>query len=247
MTHYPPLVYIVSDKHLNVLRASLHLLRKYWIGLMPRVIIAGYSHPKWELPDWAEFWSIGDFKDYPAERWSDGLIRFLDHGPLRPADSQLIVMLEDYFVLRDIDTNSIVLMSQYLRSRPDVLRMDLSTDRLYCQTVKEIGCFGRMDIVETPPPADYQCSLQPAIWDRQKLRALLRPNESPWEFELLGTARANNQFYWSAVGTRQAPIRVRIAVNKGVFDLDTNWQYPHAIMNEEDKRIAREICETSPN
>lgn len=241
---YPPIVYFVSDKYLNVLRASLHFLRKYWLGkTMPRVVIAGYTKPRWELPEFAEFWSIGDFSDYPAKRWSDGIIRFLDFGPLN-ADDQMIIMLEDYLVLRDIDTSGISLLSQYMRTKPDLLRLDLSTDRLYCKTAREIGCIGRFDLIETKAPADYQCSLQPAIWDRAKLRQLLLAGESPWEFELNGTYRANMNS-WSAIGTRQAPIRVKIAVNKGILDLDTNWQYPHALMHQSDRRTAEEICLTS--
>ncbi len=240
----PPIVYFVSDKYLNVLRASLFLLRKYWIGAMPRVIIAGYSKPKWPIPEWAEFWSTGDFSDYPANKWSNGIIKFLDHGTLDPRDSHLIILLEDYFVLRDIDTSGIAMLTQFMKNRSDALRFDLSTDRLYCTGNIESGCVGRFDLIETKPPSDYQCSLQPGIWDRAKLRQLLREDESPWQFELSGTNRANaNQ--WTAFGTRQAPIRVKIAVNKGVLDLDTNWQYPHAIMNPADKQNASEICKLS--
>ena len=48
---------------------------------------------------------------------------------------------------------------------------------------------GHPGIGEHEPGAPFRASLQASIWDRRTLLGLLRPGESPWDFERDGSAR----------------------------------------------------------
>lgn len=137
--------------------------------------------------------------------------------------------------MRRVDTAAIEIIYRYItEDATDIVRFDLTTDRLYAKDAIEAGAIGRLDLIETANGSDYQISTQPSIFDRDKLLKLIVPGESPWEFELNATRRAQG-YPWRVVGTRQAPVRVKIAVNKGTFDLDTPWQVPPAILSLADR------------
>lgn len=223
-----PVLILSADPHAWLIPAVCHQLNKHWQP-RPPVIVAGFT-PIPKLPMWAEWLKIGDFFDYPVTRWSDGLAVAAEQMPER-----FILLLDDYLILRRVDTVAIDIITDYMQGHNDILRFDLCTDRLYNKHAVEAGALGRLDLIETKPGADYQLSTQPSMFDRDKLLALIKPNESPWQFELNGSERANATG-WRVVGTRQAPVRCKIAVNKGKFDLDTPWQVPPAVLSPEDRK-----------
>ena len=121
-----------------------------------------------------------------------------------------------------------------MTGRDDIFRFDLSTDRLYAPGAKHAGYIGRLDLLETAHDVPYQVSAQPGIFDREKLLEIMVKSESPWDFEIMGSYRMQEYPQWRVFGTRQAPVRCKIAVNKGKLDLETPWQYPAAILAPED-------------
>jgi len=219
---------MTADPNAWLVPAVLHQINKHWQP-RPQVFVAGYS-PIPKMPAWAEFFSLGKIEDYPASKWSDGFYQAVKLMP-----EHFILMLDDYLILRRVDTAAIEIIYRYITEQNNILRFDLCTDRLYSQDAIEAGALGRLDLIETLPGAQYQMSTQPSLFDRDKLLSVIVPNESPWQFEMLGSARANLSA-WRVVGTRQAPIRVKIAVNKGKLDLDTPWQVPPAILSVEDRQ-----------
>lgn len=94
----------------------------------------------------------------------------------------------------------------------DVVRLDLTADRLYGKGMRDIEEYGHYDIVACDKDAMYEMSLQAAIWNRRNLLKLLRPNMNPWEVEI--QTDMTKQPY-RVLGTRQWPVRYANLMLKG--------------------------------
>lgn len=115
--------------------------------------------------------------------WSRCLLNYLDALP----QSHVLLMLDDFF-LRDLVLNEEILYCLRFAQIRKAIQLRLiprpkPTDRLTNE--KNIGI--------STPGSPYRLSTQAAIWDRRELRALLRENESIWEFEHNGNLRATEQ------------------------------------------------------
>ncbi len=140
---------------------------------------------------------------WPVEKWSDGLINFL-----REIDTDYaIIMLDDYWLPRTVDTKGISTLIDYMDMFDDLLRMDLTGDRLYASGVKDVESFGHYDIISAPD-SQYQMSLMPGIWKKELLLEILEPGWTPWEVELDGTHKLNARPEIAVAGTRQWPMRI---------------------------------------
>jgi hypothetical protein len=210
----PRVVVMTSDKYIWAVRPFAHLFNQYWASDWP-VTIAGYSPPDFRLPKNFSFFQI-DTDNYPPERWSDGLLRVLDN--IR--DSFIILMLEDYWLVRPVDLEGVTQLCKKIAT-PDfdsVIRFDLTNDRAHargdCRGAEEWGTIGHYDIVETNHTDQYQMSFQAAIWNRLHLRTVTPAGKTPWQLELY------SQFpsYYRVLGTKQRPVRYCNAVYKGKLD-----------------------------
>lgn len=207
---------LTSDKYLHVLRPYSYLFNKYWGADQP-VLVAGFTPPSFDLPPNFTFHSIGKFEDYPASRWSDAVIKLLNEID----DESFCLMLEDYFLTRPVDRRAVHMLNDYARQFGYVLRIDLSTDRLfmngpqYHKDIPDYGYCGYIDLIKSEPGNQYQMSLQAGIWRRDNLLKVLIPGESPWQVELDGTGRVNANRDLLVLGTRQWPIRYTIGCKGG--------------------------------
>ena len=196
---------ITCDKYLWVLKGFVHQFQKHWSTLQP-VVVAGYTAPDWDLPDNFSFHSIAPV-EYPKDRWSTGLIEFLEEVD----DEHFILLLEDYWLCRGVNHQAIGTLHELCTLQPQILRMDLTDDRQYNGEVLDFEhtpFYGCNDIVWTPPTSPYQMSLQAAIWNRKLMLEVLRRDESAWQVEIGGTAanlRARGDMW--VLGTRQRPVR----------------------------------------
>lgn len=116
------IVVLTNDKHLWLLRPFAYLFNQFWGAA---VTVAGYGRPEFELPDNFSFVSIAPH-NYPANRWSDGLIWVLNHM----TRSHVILMLEDYWLNAPVNEGCVAMMFRYAWQNPDVLRIDLTADRV---------------------------------------------------------------------------------------------------------------------
>jgi hypothetical protein len=221
-----PVYVFTSDKYLWALKIMLHLYQKYWNW---PITVFGFSRPDYELPQNAKFISIGRFSDYPAERWSDGVLAALE----RQRESHAVVLLEDYWLVRHVNGVAVRSLQLYAEQHPEVGRVDLVTDRLYAANALEVGHFMDLDIMECNPPAQYHMSTQASIWKLDCLRKVLVPGETAWQSELEGTTRMINQG-WRAIGTRQCPVRYIIGVQSGKLALDGGYQKPTVTWQQDD-------------
>lgn len=218
---------LVSKQREWLLRGFFRQWLKYYDSRYLETEVVGFGNAP-QLPPKTSFYSIGAPEDYPADRWSDALIEYLK----RLTVPVVVLMLEDYWLMRQVNTTVLNDCMEYALNNIDrVLRIDLTSDRVEGgRPTVELDSFGVTDFVMSSTVADYNISLQAAIWNREKLLQILEPGESPWQFELLGTQRLNERLMrgepFAVLGTRQWPVRYTGVMVRGKFDLDGAWQYP---------------------
>lgn len=178
------LAVITSDNYLPALRPFAYLLKKYWPD-GPDVVVGGYTPPDFDLPDNWEFVSIGDFADYPVDKWSDGLIRFFNLIP----DEVVMLALEDMWPVRPVKGHIIDMAYDYMTQFRYVARFDLTADRQYASGVQFYGKMGDVNLLLSDPDSPYHLSMMPAFWRKEHLLKALLPSETPWDVEIFGTPR----------------------------------------------------------
>lgn len=210
-----------SDKTLWALQSFAHLWHKY-VGAEWDVLVCGFTPPAFTLPHYFKFHSIGDFADYPVQRWSDAIMRVL----VDVQDEIILTTFDDFWVSRRVDVEAIKLLERYMIiEKPYAARVDLTTDRLYGANLLDVGAYSRLDIIANDLPVPYLFSWQCGLWRRAELLKYLIPNETPWECEIAGTRRMQDARA-SVYGTRQAPMRYLIAVQQGKLAFDGGYQIP---------------------
>lgn len=123
-------------------------------------------------------------------------------------------MLEDYWLCRTVDMRGMDACYEYIRRRPEVLKIDLTNDRLYAGGMFDVEGWGSYDIIETPFETPYQMSLQAAYWNKSLLLSLLVPGRTAWETEIYTQPPPEMR----VLGTRQMPLRYANAILKGAID-----------------------------
>ncbi|GAG13851.1 unnamed protein product, partial [marine sediment metagenome] len=163
-----PVVVSTCDKYLWALRPFSYLFNRYW-STGQRVIVVGYARPDFDLPPNFSFYSINS-QSYPAKKWSSGMMEFFRTGL---APELFVWLLEDYWLCRTVDVTGVATLADYVAMHPGVLRLDLTTDRLYNGDMFDVEAFGHYDIIETPAESPYQMSLQAGIWRKSHLLRIL--------------------------------------------------------------------------
>ena len=211
---------MTSDKYNWCLQPFCHLFNTFWSSLQP-VLVAGFTPPTFPKPSNFDFFQI-DKDNYPATRWSDGLIRVLESIP----DRFIVLMLEDYWLCRGVDVRGVSACLDYMKEHgPDnILRFDLTTDRLYAGGMFDVESYGCYDVIETPVDTPYQMSLQAGLWNTKLLRQLLEPGKSAWEVEIHTAPPAEMR----VLGTRQWPVRFVNAYYQGKL----NWSQINKLPKE---------------
>lgn len=194
------------DPYLWLLKPFCYLFNTYWSELQ-EVIVGGFTPPRFPLPSNFVFHQISK-NPYPKEMWSDGLIRFLEDFH----DDVFVLLLEDYLLYRTVDHNGVNTLADYMRINKDVVRFDLTSDRLYGKGMRDIESWGHYDIIACDKDAMYEMSLQAAIWNRRNLLTLLRPSMNPWEVE---TQTDMTKQPYRVLGSRQYPVRYANLMLKG--------------------------------
>lgn len=209
----PPTIFVTtSDKYLKALRPFAYLFNKYWVP-NPNVIIGGFEAPDFKLPKNFFFQTLGPQDNYPLSRWSNGMHKLITSYP----HDIIVLMLEDYWLTRPVKTDIVEKLYQYMVQFSYVVRMDLTADRQFAGDVVDYDVIGEdIDLVKSTPFSPYHMSLMTGIWRKSHLLKILRPNETPWELELIGTERLSafdDQIL--VLGTKQRPVRHTLAFRGG--------------------------------
>lgn len=220
---------LTSDVTQWALRGCLWLLEKYW-PQHPPVLVGGYTPPAFALPGYVTFLSLGAFKDYPAQRWADGLHAFL----ASQTDDIIAWHMDDFWLVQPVDDAGVRMLYQHMLANPHLARIDLTTDRLYAANMQSAGVLGHLHLVNTPPNTPYQLSFQTGLWRREALRLYLQPNESAAETEIRGSLRMTHANA-NVLGTVEAPVRYKIVVQHGRICIDEpGYQLPAVDIPAED-------------
>jgi hypothetical protein len=213
-------VVFTSDHHQWLLKGFLHQWEKYkGKGNEPLDLeVAGFTRPSFLSPD-VPFFSIGAFSDYPIQRWSDGVIKYLQSI----TDELVLILLEDYWLMRTINRAALDTAKALMLDHPHVVRFDVAADRMFAKNARYIGNMGTLDICSAK--GAYSLSFQASIWRREMLLEVMQPGETPWQAEISGSGRLNEKPF-GVVGTYQWPICYLIAVNKGKLDRTGSWMFP---------------------
>jgi hypothetical protein len=237
-------VVLTSDSHSWLLGGFFHQWKKYGIPIndydllpKPGMQVAGFANPN-NLPPEVEFFSIGKMSDYPIQKWSDALIKTLESIE----DELVMIMLEDYWLMRPVHIGAIIDARDFMLSYPSAIRFDLSSDRMFSQTSHFAGNFRDLDLCWST--GDYSLSFQSSIYRKSLLLEMLVPGESPWETELNGTGRVNRSRY-EVFGSYQWPINYMIVVNKGKFDKQGAWMFPQRSLRPGDWKQLEELGYTT--
>ena len=132
-------VVFTSDTHNWLLRGFFHQWAKY--GNELTVEVAGFTNPGF-LPDYATFYSIGKFEDYPVEKWSNSIIEYLN----KIDDDLFLFLLEDYWLIRPINMDALHTAERFMTNHPEVGRFDVAADRVFNRSSRYIGS---MDLIDS--------------------------------------------------------------------------------------------------
>ncbi len=205
-------VYVMtSDRYLDALRPFAYLFNHYWSPDQP-VVVCGFTPPSFSLPDNFSFLSLGDFADYPINRWSDAWIKLLSLIPDDPA----IFMLDDYWLIRPVYKEAVKMLYDYCKQFRYVARMDLTGDRLHAAGAALYDKCGHLELVWSDPDSQYHMSTMAGIWNPHNLKRVLIPGETPWQVELQGTPRLRLlRQEMIVLGSKEWPVRHTLAFRGG--------------------------------
>lgn len=196
---------MTSSKYHHFLPGFCYMFNEYW---GERAIIATDTPIVQDLPDNFSVYSYSNWKALAAHSWSGGLRR-----ALKSMSSGLVaILLEDYYITepvkKDIIKQGIELFHQWPNS---LLRLDLTTDRMYNGSAKDLGKYGDMDLVETPYDSEYQMSFQAGIWNRRLILNIVPNGGTPWLTEV-GIQPPKEM---RVMGTKQNPVEYANIVRSG--------------------------------
>jgi hypothetical protein len=229
-------IVVASEKMYKCLSPFMYLWQKYanfpTPGTTPathfNVVVCGFKPVDYYCKSLTSFYSMGNQADWPASRWSEKMTRILDEV----AEEQFILMLEDYWLVRAVDVQGVKMLFDYADQFQNVLKIDLGTDRLYINGGSDFlfgantyDNVGYLDLIKSPVGTPYQMSLWGGIWNREQMKKVLIPDETPQDIEIAGTRRVTDDQL--VLGTRQAPLlhgNIYQSRNHGkpVYE-DANW------------------------
>lgn len=200
-------IVMASENHYHCLSPFAFLWDEYFGWRDVEMVICGFAPVSFQYDENCAFRSLGNQEDWPPSRWAEKLGRVLDEV----AQDQFILMLEDYWLTRPVDVRAIKMLFDYAAQFQNVLKIDLTHDRLYINGGSNFlfgantydNC-GYLDLIKSPPGTPYQMSLWAGIWNREQMKRVLVADETAQDIEINGTSRVTDDQL--VLGTRQAPM-----------------------------------------
>lgn len=191
-------IVLTSNEYLHCLHPFAYLFNKFWGAAQPVKVVRYEHRPRGLSGNFSNF-SIGIQANYT---WSSGLIKYLQHHN----EPLVLLMLEDYFIDKSVDTNAVEQLWQLMRNQPEIAKIDLSNDRLKV-SYSDFNDY----LVKSDDDTLFQTSLQAAIWRKDFLLQFLDPREDSWQFEKRGTkrvinARQSGKFDGVILGCKEPPL-----------------------------------------
>ena len=199
------------DPYYHILRMFVHQFLAHWDDKQ-EVVIVGFSPLPFTIPPNFSFVSVGEFKDYPVNRWSDAVIKYLESVN----DEVFVLMLEDYLLVRDVNIDAVRILADYMSAHEDIIRIDLAEDRLHASgTDMNYGYIKYIDLIKSAPGSPYHMSLWPGLWRRSNILKILQKGWTPWDVEIAGNNKLSAMPELLVLGTKQGPVRITLAARGG--------------------------------
>lgn len=227
------------DKYMHAVEGLMYTLNKYF-NVDNKILLLGYSEPKFKLKDNWEFISLG--VDKGVNNWSNDLLLFFNTFK----DEYFINMIDDTLMTRPADISKIKLGFEYMLNNPKVKKVFLHGSLTHRSTSGMLG-----GTILTPIPeldnkfydvnqvSNYRSSLQSAIWDRNYFLTILKPNQTPWSFE---TQHVKNDGARILTTVENHPIMFsHIYIKGGLFHKWNESIYEDGGLDAEDTKIIKEM------
>lgn len=173
------IICLTSNEYLNILPGFAYLFNKFYPN--QEITVVRYEDRPYGLPDNFKNFAIGQQSNYS---WSGGLKRYLDEID----DEFVLLMLEDYYLDKPVDIDTINLIQKYMVNSPETVKFDLTDDRLkVIHNQVSIAYLEDSDktfnYIQSEITAPFLASVQAAIWRVDFLKAILNTKDNPWQFE----------------------------------------------------------------
>lgn len=109
--------------------------------------------------------------------WGDGIIKMLNAVP----DSHVMIIFDDLFIIENINQRRIEQLFEFMIEK-DADCMRLNTAPIPSRIYNKEKCIGRIRKYDP-----YCISAQVAIWKKEVLLNIIKPDYSPWDFEFKGS------------------------------------------------------------
>jgi hypothetical protein len=191
-------VYIPTcDDNIFIIKYFQYFFNKYWDDRI-EVKILGFSPPNFKLASNFEFISLGDSQEGGAKNWTNYLIKYF-----ATLDCEYFIFgIDDFMIARPVDTKVFDSAQKLLESKLKIGRIDLqplqyARDNLnyqYLDKIDEIKFF-KLNQSGRSGENIYKISGAFSIWNRKWFLQNMKPNWSPWDWEVLGSFSAENDGY----------------------------------------------------
>jgi hypothetical protein len=169
------------DKYSDIWQAFYDFFFKYWNNC-PFKIYHASNHLSFIHPGVIPVYS-GIISD-----WSSETKIILE----QIKEKYVLIILDDYFIYKPLDIPTLQASLKILK------KLDALFLKLSCFPVSHRSLWEYDILPEAPFMGkirdwqEYRINLQLGVWNRELLIRLLKPGETPWEFEVNGSIRSNN-------------------------------------------------------
>jgi hypothetical protein len=227
------------DKYMHAVEGLMYTLTKYF-NVDNKIVLLGYSEPKFKLDDNWEFISLG--VDTGAANWSNDLLKFFSTFK----DEYFINMIEDALMTRPANINKIKMGFDYMLKNKEVKKVFLHGSLTHWSSSKMLGGTVLTPVAElnnefydVNQTSNYRTSLQSAIWNREYFLTILKPNHTPWAFE---TQHVKNDGARILTTVENHPIMFsHIYIKGGLFNKWNESIYEDGGLTDEDTKTIKEM------
>lgn len=141
-----------------------------------------------------------DIKSYGLGSTSYGQ-RMLNHLNLVETP-YVLILLDDFFIRKTIDTASVVRMLDFMDSNEEVAAM-------YCNATKYVnGTNPLKPFYKMNQYAPYKLNMQAAIWRKENLKKYWIPEDNPWRWEIFVNFLTfkNTDVFYSLKDLKETPV-----------------------------------------
>ena len=162
------------DRYSDVWQLFFKLFRKQWPDC-PHAVYLGSNTVGCAEP------GVANLLVGPDDGWGKGVKAMLE----RLTEPYVLLFLDDYFLLKPVERarlEAVKTASAQAGAAFVLLSSPLRADR---------PLPGHPGIGKLDPGAPYRASLNVALWRRDILLSLLKPEENPWQFEIIASRRSD--------------------------------------------------------